>query len=132
MGHGVIRGSSTSGGAEALRELTRLLARGYGAILTPDGPKGPPRVAKLGCVIAARGSGAPLVPLGCAISPCAHLKSWDRTAVALPFARMVLGYGDPIAVPRDAERDECEAVRARLDAEMAVLEERCRAALRGP
>lgn len=129
MGHGVIRGSSSAGGSAALRELTRFLEKGFGAVMVPDGPRGPARVAKPGCVMAARDSGVPLLPFGCALSPSKRLRNWDRTAIPLPFSTLVLGYGDPIVVPRDASREDCEAIRARLDREMAAIEKACEAAL---
>lgn len=130
MGHGVVRGSSSAGGSSALRELTRFLAAGFGAVMVPDGPRGPARVAKPGCVMAARDAGVPLIPFGCALRPVKKLrKNWDRSAIPLPFSKVVLGYGDPIVVPRDASREDCEAIRARLDREMAAIEKACEAAL---
>lgn len=125
MGHGVVRGSSSAGGSAALRELTRFLANGFAAVMVPDGPRGPARVSKPGCVMAARDAGVPLVPFGCALSPAIRLRNWDRSAVPLPFCKLVLGYGDPIDVPRDASREELEAIRARLDREMAAVEKAC-------
>ncbi len=129
MGHGVVRGSSSAGGSAALRELTRFLANGFAAVMVPDGPRGPARVSKPGCVMAARDAGVPLLPFGCALSPSKRLRNWDRSAIPLPFCKLVLGYGDPIDVPRDASREELEAIRARLDREMASLEKACEQAL---
>ena len=59
-----VRGSSTRGGVEALRQLGR---SGVDLVVTPDGPKGPAQVAKMGVVQLARASGLPIVPLafGC-------------------------------------------------------------------
>ena len=45
-----VRGSSTRGGVPALRELIRLGRSGVDLVVTPDGPKGPPQVAKLGVI----------------------------------------------------------------------------------
>jgi lysophospholipid acyltransferase (LPLAT)-like uncharacterized protein len=129
MGHGVVRGSSSAGGSAALREMTRFLTDGFAAVMVPDGPRGPARVSKPGCVMAARDAGVPLVPFGCAVSPAFRLSNWDRSAIPLPFCKLVLGYGDPIDVPRDASREELEAVRARLDREMARIEKACEQAL---
>src|SRR4051794_24201591 len=42
LGFGVVRGSTTRGGARALREMTRRVDRGH-LCVTPDGPKGPRR-----------------------------------------------------------------------------------------
>jgi lysophospholipid acyltransferase (LPLAT)-like uncharacterized protein len=67
FGHQAVRGSSTRGGAAALRELIRLGRSGRDVVVTPDGPKGPAQVAKMGVIQLARASGLPIVPLafGC-------------------------------------------------------------------
>ena len=57
------RGSSTRGGTEALRELLRKAKAGLNLAFTPDGPRGPARVAKDGVVYAAKMSGLPIMPL---------------------------------------------------------------------
>ena len=63
FGHRSVRGSSTRGGAWALRELIRLGRSGADLVVTPDGPKGPRQVAKLGVIQLARATGMPIVPL---------------------------------------------------------------------
>lgn len=67
FGHRAVRGSSTRGGALALRELIRLGRSGADLVVTPDGPKGPRQVVKMGVIQLARASGLPIVPLafGC-------------------------------------------------------------------
>ena len=67
FGHRAVRGSSTRGGALALRELIRLGRSGADLVVTPDGPKGPCQIAKLGVVQLAKATGLPIVPLafGC-------------------------------------------------------------------
>jgi lysophospholipid acyltransferase (LPLAT)-like uncharacterized protein len=56
------RGSSTRGGEVALREVLRDVRAGKSIAVTPDGPKGPPRVVKDGIVYIAQVSGLPIVP----------------------------------------------------------------------
>ena len=63
FGHRAVRGSSTRGGSEALRELIRLGRSGADLVVTPDGPKGPRQVAKPGVIQLARATGLPIVPL---------------------------------------------------------------------
>jgi len=58
-----VRGSSTRGGNEALREFIRRARKGSNLVFTPDGPKGPPRIAKPGVVFAAQMTGLPIVPM---------------------------------------------------------------------
>jgi lysophospholipid acyltransferase (LPLAT)-like uncharacterized protein len=57
------QGSSTRGAASALREIVRAGKRGSNVALTPDGPRGPARVAKPGVVMAAQATGFPIVPV---------------------------------------------------------------------
>jgi hypothetical protein len=63
FGHRAVRGSSTRGGASALRDLIRLGRAGADLVVTPDGPKGPRQEAKLGVIQLARATGLPIVPL---------------------------------------------------------------------
>jgi lysophospholipid acyltransferase (LPLAT)-like uncharacterized protein len=82
FGHRAVRGSSTRGGALALRELIRLGRSGADLVVTPDGPKGPRQIAKLGVVQLARATGLPIVPLafGCSKknSSRAGTDSWSH------------------------------------------------------
>jgi lysophospholipid acyltransferase (LPLAT)-like uncharacterized protein len=82
FGHRAVRGSSTRGGALALRELIRLGRSGADLVVTPDGPKGPRQVAKLGVVQLAKATGLPIVPLafGCSKKNFsrAGIGSWSR------------------------------------------------------
>lgn len=67
FGFHAVRGSSTRGGPSALRELIRLGRAGQDLVVTPDGPKGPRQIAKLGAVQLASATGLPIVPVsfGC-------------------------------------------------------------------
>ena len=74
------RGSSTRGGSAALREMIRAARAGRNIVFTPDGPKGPARVAKDGVVVAAQATGLPIVPIAFAAkkkSYCAPGTAWS-------------------------------------------------------
>jgi lysophospholipid acyltransferase (LPLAT)-like uncharacterized protein len=126
MGYRTVRGSSSAGGREALGEMSALLRDGWGAAIIADGPRGPARVSKMGPVLAARASGAPLLMWGVHANPCILMRNWDRTMIPKPFATITLAYGGPIYVPPEADREECEAIRLRVDQKMAELEATCR------
>jgi lysophospholipid acyltransferase (LPLAT)-like uncharacterized protein len=68
FGHEAVRGSSTRGGAGALRALIKLGRSGRDVVVTPDGPKGPRQIAKPGVVQLAKATGLPIVPLAFACS----------------------------------------------------------------
>jgi len=74
------RGSSTRGGSAALREMIRVARAGRNIVFTPDGPKGPNRVLKVGVVVAAQATGLPIVPIAFAAkkkSCCARGTAWS-------------------------------------------------------
>jgi hypothetical protein len=83
FGFRAVRGSSTRGGVEALRELIRLGRSGVDLVVTPDGPNGPAQVVKMGVIQLARASKLPIVPLafGCSKKNSSQVgtASWCRT-----------------------------------------------------
>lgn len=79
FGHEAVRGSSTRGGAGALRALIKLGRSGRDVVVTPDGPKGPRHVAKLGVIHLAKATGLPIVPLAFACSKKNSLRAGIAT-----------------------------------------------------
>jgi len=115
FGLATIRGSSSRGGAGALRQLVATVRAGEDVAVVPDGPRGPRRQLQPGVVTLAALTGAPIVPLAFAARPAHRLASWDEQLVPWPFARSVLVFGETIAVPRDADRE-----RAVKEVELAL------------
>ena len=77
--------------------------------------------ASEGVVAAARLSGAAIIPVCCAASRRKVLQSWDRFQIPLPFCRGEYRWGEPIRVPRDADKTQIEAARQQVeDALMAI------------
>jgi lysophospholipid acyltransferase (LPLAT)-like uncharacterized protein len=112
----VVLGSSSRGGAKGLRILLNLLASGDHIAITPDGPRGPRRVAAAGVAQLAALSGVPVLP--CAAQTTRHwvLRTWDRTVVPKPFGRGVVVCLPTIAVGRDAWQAALPAIGAALTA----------------
>jgi lysophospholipid acyltransferase (LPLAT)-like uncharacterized protein len=118
----VVRGSSSRGGARALRTLARLLREERAEVLVvPDGPRGPRHVAQAGAVLLAKVTGAPMVPVAFGATPCTVLRSWDAFLIPHPFARAVVMFGAPITVPADAGRDLVESKRRELEAALLQI-----------
>ena len=118
LGFGTVRGSSTRGGEEAMRGLLSAAARHPMLAFTPDGPRGPAERVKPGVVWLASRTGLPVIPVATAASRAHVFRSWDRFRVPLPFARVHVAYGDPIAVPPGA--DDAALERARLEVERGI------------
>jgi lysophospholipid acyltransferase (LPLAT)-like uncharacterized protein len=105
FGLSVVRGSSSRGGAEALRSLAASVRAGQDVAVVPDGPLGPPERVQAGIVVLAAATGAPIVPLAFAARPARRLASWDRFLVPLPFARAAVVFGAAATVSRDVDRE---------------------------
>jgi lysophospholipid acyltransferase (LPLAT)-like uncharacterized protein len=113
----VVRGSSSRGGAGALRSLARLLtAEAAEVVIVPDGPRGPRYVAQPGPVQLARLTQAPIVPVGFGVSRGTVLRSWDQMVVPHPFARAALVFGEPIRVGPEGGPAWLETARSELEA----------------
>lgn len=111
-----VRGSSSRGGAVGTRALLRTRKRGGAVVVTPDGPRGPRRVAQEGVAFVASRAGIPVVPVGVAVSRAWRLKSWDRFLIPKPFATARLVYGAPLSVGPEATREELAAFAERVGA----------------
>jgi lysophospholipid acyltransferase (LPLAT)-like uncharacterized protein len=110
-----VLGSSSRGGANGLRQLLRLLQRGAMIGITPDGPRGPRRVAAQGIAQLAALAGVPILPCAARTSRRIVLHTWDRMAIPLPFGRGVVVCGPAIAVPREQWRDALPAIAAGMN-----------------
>lgn len=111
----VVRGSSTRGGAAALRAMVRRARAGSNLAFTPDGPRGPARIAQSGAVAAAQMSGLPIIPVAVLSENKKILRSWDRMEIPKPFSRITFVYGEPIEVPRRLDEKELEQYRKTLE-----------------
>jgi len=113
------RGSSSRGGRQAFREMEALVRRGYKGGLVADAPQGPRFVSKLGIIYLAKRTGLPIIPVIWSADRCWTLKSWDRTIIPKPFARIVALFADtPILVPKDASRETCKRYQLQLDQQL--------------
>jgi len=115
FGIGSIEGSSTRGGASALRTILKTLRGGNCIGITPDGPRGPRMRATAGMVNIARLSGCPIIPACYSSSSRRLLNSWDRFAITFPFSRGVFLWGQPIEVPKDLDEAGIEAMRQKVE-----------------
>ena len=115
LGFGVIRGSTTRGGARAHRELENVKGN---LCYTPDGPRGPRRHVSQGMIYTASRLGLPIVGAGMAFSRCWRANSWDRFAVPKPFSEATCVVPAAVRVPRDANRETLEEYRLLVERSM--------------
>ena len=115
LGMSLVSGSSSRGGAEAREALNQALAEGKHVVLTPDGPRGPRRIAAPGVARLAATSGKPGLPFGVWTSRAIGLNSWDKMRLALPFGRGVVAIGAPVTVQGNWE-ESLPAIAAAISA----------------
>jgi lysophospholipid acyltransferase (LPLAT)-like uncharacterized protein len=120
LGYRTARGSSTRGGGEGARDMLRVARAGALLAITPDGPRGPAEQVKPGLAFLASRAGIPVVPVAAAASSAWVFRSWDGFRVPRPFARVVVAYGTPLFVPRDADAGTLEAWRVRIEQSIAA------------
>jgi lysophospholipid acyltransferase (LPLAT)-like uncharacterized protein len=124
----VVRGSSSSGGKEALSIMVELISQKYSLALTPDGPKGPVKKMKAGAVVTAKRSNVPLFLVGIGINKKFVMKSWDSFELPKPFSKVIVVYSDPIMINKTftpeeifIKIEECENLLNKLQKEALGL-----------
>lgn len=109
FGMGAVRGSSSRGGREALREMITLAEEPIDLGITPDGPKGPRHQVKFGAVQLARATGRAIVPVAFACSRGHRFASWDRFLLPYPWGKAVYRAGLPLYVQDNESAEEFHA-----------------------
>ncbi len=124
MGAVPVRGSSSKGGREALREMVEMIHQGqvdFGATVA-DGPRGPRYQAKSGMILLASLTGLPLLPImWSADRVWTFRKAWDHTIIPKPFARVQVEVGRELHYPKVMHKDDLEAARLELEQELNRL-----------
>lgn len=118
LGVDTIWGSRSKGAIGGYRDMRRRLNNGGHVGITPDGPRGPARLAADGALSLARASGAVIIPLAWSTARMKRLETWDRLAIPGMFSRGVQYWGKPIRVDRNL--DEVALEKARLELEDAI------------
>jgi lysophospholipid acyltransferase (LPLAT)-like uncharacterized protein len=110
LGFGTAQGSSSRGGLRGLTVMAQRIAEGLDCGFTIDGPRGPRFVAKVGPVLLARMTGAPIMVFHVGVDRGKTIeKTWDHFLLPGLFARTVLIGAPVIHVPKDADADMIKA-----------------------
>lgn len=117
-----VRGSTSRGGAQALRQLLDTVQDRH-VVITPDGPRGPRHELKKGIIYLASRSGRKVVPVAHACRRCWRIAgSWTDLVIPKPFTRVWTLTGTPIEVPADLDREGIEQFRLKVQTDMGRLE----------
>jgi lysophospholipid acyltransferase (LPLAT)-like uncharacterized protein len=119
---GVVRGSTSRGGAGALLQLLHCSRRSHLGV-TPDGPRGPRRQVQLGSIYAASFTGLPIVPVGVGYERAWRSRSWDRFGVPWAWSVATCVFGPPVHVPPSLGREGLEHYRRLVEERMHLATE---------
>ncbi len=126
LGFEVVRGSSGRDGLQAIVDMIRRVRADpeLGSCLAVDGSRGPRGRVQGGIVSLAQRTGGLIVPITVSARPARILaRTWDRTLLAWPFARVEVVYGEPLEVPSRMRSPEFEHCRLELEERMVALQE---------
>lgn len=105
LGFDTSRGSSSRGALGGLLALKQSLIAGQSVVVAADGPRGPRQVAKPGPVYLAAKTGRPILALGSACSfKYVFKKTWNKSVLPLPGAKLVVCISQPLMVPPEAAK----------------------------
>ena len=106
FGFDLIKGSSTRGAKNVLKKMIKQYKNPQSiTVITNDGPKGPPRLAKEGSVLLAHKSKVKIVFISGKSSDFWRLKTWDKFILPKPFSKNEV-YINIIDVPKNIEDKE--------------------------
>ena len=100
----LIRGSSTRGGNNVTKEMLTILKNSQSIVaITNDGPKGPPRVAKLESYRTAIKSKAQIIAISCNSTNFWQARSWDRLHIPKPFGTIHINFSEPMEIKENVK-----------------------------
>ena len=115
LGWRAVRGSSSRGGREALKEIISLSKQGYRIVHIVDGPQGPPGIVKPGLIKIAQHSGMPIIFSTTSAEKKWVFSSWDQFVIPKPFSRVIIRFGDEIHIQRNLGGVDFEKKRSYVE-----------------
>jgi lysophospholipid acyltransferase (LPLAT)-like uncharacterized protein len=110
-----IRGSSSKGGREALKNMTANLKETKLAGHIVDGPRGPSGIVKAGVIRLAHMADAVIVPFYISADKGWLFNSWDRFLLPKPFSKVLLRFGKMIKFDKVEDKESFENQRKQLE-----------------
>ena len=114
-----------------MKEMVVALDSGRDVGITPDGPRGPVHKIKNGTIELASRTGVLICPAGGAAHPVHSASSWDSFNIPLPFAKVVIVFGEPIEIPKSPGPADRKKYKEFVEARMMELEDRADKISRG-
>ena len=93
--HQTIRGSSSKGGAQAVRNIITAIKKNQVITITPDGPRGPSMKFVSKTPSLAKKYNLPIIYSCYVASRFITMKTWDNFLLPLPFGKLTLVFSEP-------------------------------------
>lgn len=123
FGKQAVRGSTTRGGYEAMKQMMQILKSNGIVAVTPDGPLGPPYQVKPGVVQMSRAIGTPIVPLAFGASRKKVFASWDGFNLPYPFSKIAIVFAQPFHIDtKETDEAACRRLKQVLDETTSTAE----------
>ena len=116
----LIRGSSSKGGKEVI-ERAIIQAKDTTILITPDGPRGPKEIMKIGAVLIAHRGKVPLQLCSVDIGWSIKLNSWDKFEIPLPFSPITLKLSEIFEFESLEDREEVQRELIELEKIMSDI-----------
>ena len=114
-GWDIVRGSSSSGGRQAMLQMADKLRESRIGAHIVDGPRGPAGKLKAGAIRLAQLADAVIVPFYTSAEKAYYFNSWDRFMIPKPFSRVLLRFGEVFPVPETPTAESFEQIRLALE-----------------
>jgi lysophospholipid acyltransferase (LPLAT)-like uncharacterized protein len=116
------RGSSTRGGASALKGMCRLSREGRIPVIAVDGPRGPYHRVKPGIFALSALLGAEIIPAGLACSRAfVFAKTWNQAYLPYPFAKVQVVWGTPLPAVDRHDDPHLDRLSAELERSLETV-----------
>ena len=110
-----VRGSSSRGGKEALKDMIANLKKTKLAGHILDGPRGPSGIVKAGVIRLAHATDAVIVPLSVSPENAWYFNSWDKFVLPKPFSKVSLRFGNMLKFDKVTDEKSFEKQRKLLE-----------------
>ena len=110
-----VRGSSSRGGKEALRDMIANLKKTKLAGHILDGPRGPSGIVKAGVIRLVHATDAVIVPVSVSAENAWYFNSWDKFLLPKPFSNVSLRFGNMLIFDKVKDEESFEKQRKLLE-----------------
>ena len=123
FGFGFVRGSSSRGGASAMRSMIERShdPKTSAFAVVPDGPRGPYRKLSPGAILLASKLRWPILLLAFGYDRPWRMNSWDRFVIPRPFSRGRVILSAPVFIPTNLDKETLEHYRSQLETSLSRL-----------